>query len=67
MRAYGTPAALDHGSVVIDGPALVHKVLNGCLLLAPRRKTYLCQPSYTQLGETTIAWLDKLKSHDITV
>ncbi|KXJ95266.1 XPG domain containing-domain-containing protein [Microdochium bolleyi] len=67
VRPFGTPAALDHNDVVIDGPALVHKILSGCLLLGPRGKTYFCQPSYAELGEITIAWLDKLKTHDITV
>lgn len=67
VRPYGTPSILDDTRVVIDGPALVYKVLSGCLALTPRDKIYLCQPSYSQLGLLTIAWLDKLKSHNVKV
>ncbi|KAH7035623.1 XPG domain containing-domain-containing protein [Microdochium trichocladiopsis] len=67
IRPYGTPDVLDHSSVVIDGPALVYKILSGCLVLSPRDQTSFCQPSYALLGQLTIGWLDKLKAHDVTV
>lgn len=67
IRRYGKLDVLNGDSVVVDGPSLVYKIALGCLVLRPSPLAYFCQPSYAQLGHFTISWLDKLKSHNVTV
>ncbi|KAF9881605.1 DNA replication initiation factor cdc45 [Colletotrichum karsti] len=61
LAPYGVLAPLDGDRVVIDGPALAYHVYHLCT----RSSTGL--PSYQLLGDTTIAWLDKLMNHNISI
>ncbi|KAI8283463.1 hypothetical protein K4K60_002714 [Colletotrichum sp. SAR11_57] len=61
LAPYGVLAPVDGDRVVIDGPALAYHIYHLCT----RSSTGL--PSYQLLSDTTIAWLDKLTSHNISI
>ena len=54
--------------MIIDGPALAYCAVGLCMadpVMAAGRNHPLDQPSYGQLGEAAIGWLDELRSRDI--
>lgn len=61
LAPYGVLAPVDGDRVVIDGPALAYHIYHLCT----RSSTGL--PSYHLLSDTTIAWLEKLTSHNISM
>ncbi|KAJ4323191.1 hypothetical protein N0V84_004454 [Fusarium piperis] len=61
LEPYAVHRALDNERVVIDGPALAYHILYIC------NRYDIVQPSYQLLGDTTIAWLDKLVSRGVSV
>ncbi|KAF4919261.1 hypothetical protein CGCVW01_v008049 [Colletotrichum viniferum] len=61
LAPYGVLAPVDGDRVVIDGPALAYHIYHLCT----RSSTGL--PSYQLLSDTTIAWLEKLTSHNISI
>ncbi|KAI1426621.1 hypothetical protein F5Y12DRAFT_741743 [Xylaria sp. FL1777] len=67
VRRYGKFSSLSGETVVIDGPALVHQVFNGCMRQRPATNGFICQPSYSTLGRMVISWLEELRGHNVTV
>ncbi|KAI1352414.1 hypothetical protein F5Y01DRAFT_280032 [Xylaria sp. FL0043] len=67
VRRYGVFSPLDGDTVVIDGPALVHKIFDGCMRHRPPTNGFICQPSYTTLGRMVISWLEELRAHNVTI
>ncbi|KAI1074595.1 XPG domain containing-domain-containing protein [Whalleya microplaca] len=67
IQRYGVFSSLSGQSVVIDGPALVHTIANGCMKYKPSRSGFLCTPSYALLGRLVIGWLDELRRNDVIV
>ncbi|KAL0944596.1 DNA replication initiation factor cdc45 [Colletotrichum truncatum] len=61
LAPYGVLGPLDGDRVVIDGPALAYHIYHLCT------RSSIGLPSYELLGDTTIAWLEKLTSHDISI
>ncbi|RGP80103.1 hypothetical protein FLONG3_1637 [Fusarium longipes] len=61
LEPYVVHGVLDNESVVIDGPALAYHILYIC------NRHGIPQPSYKILGDTTIAWLDKLIERGVNV
>jgi hypothetical protein len=52
--------------VVIDGPSLAYHIFYLCIRNQNPAGLFE-QPSYSQLGETAIAWLDQLCACGVTV
>ncbi|KAI1272939.1 hypothetical protein F5Y07DRAFT_378338 [Xylaria sp. FL0933] len=67
VRRYGVFSPLEGDTVVIDGPALVHKIFDGCMRHRPPTNGFICQPSYTTLGRMVISWLEELRAHNVTI
>ncbi|KAI0444272.1 hypothetical protein F4803DRAFT_260884 [Xylaria telfairii] len=67
LSRYGVFCELSGNTVVIDGPALVYEILNGCLRQRGPSNSFLCHPSYSTVGRLVIGWLDELRRHDVTV
>ncbi|KAI0817076.1 hypothetical protein GGR55DRAFT_2679 [Xylaria sp. FL0064] len=67
VRRYGVFGPLDGDTVVIDGPALVHKIFEGCMGYRPPTNGFICQPSYSTLGRMVISWLEELRAHNVTI
>ncbi|KAI0875965.1 hypothetical protein GGS24DRAFT_260906 [Hypoxylon argillaceum] len=66
-RRYGRFRPLSGDTVVIDGPALVYQILDGCMRKRPNTNGFICQPSYSTLGRTVIGWLEELRRHNVVV
>ncbi|KAI1302752.1 hypothetical protein F5Y03DRAFT_194930 [Xylaria venustula] len=67
VRRYGKFTSLQGDTVVIDGPSLVHQILDGCMRQRPPTNGFICQPSYSTLGRLVISWLEELRGHNVTV
>ncbi|KAI0101542.1 hypothetical protein GGR51DRAFT_574934 [Nemania sp. FL0031] len=67
VRHYGKFSPLSGDTVVIDGPALVFQILNGCMRKRPSTNGFICQPSYSTIGRMVIGWLEELRRHNVTV
>ncbi|KAF2968848.1 hypothetical protein GQX73_g4763 [Xylaria multiplex] len=67
VRQYGIFSSLSGDSVVVDGPALVYQILNGCMHQKPPTAGFICQPEYSMLGRMVIGWLEELRKHNVTV
>ncbi|KAI0003147.1 XPG domain containing-domain-containing protein [Xylariaceae sp. FL0662B] len=67
IQRYGVFSSLSGESVVIDGPALVHCIFDGCLKHRPAGSGFICYPSYALLGRMVIGWLDELRNHNVNV
>lgn len=67
VRNYGVRRPLTGKSIVIDGPALCHHILDGCMRLGPEPDGFICHPSYSRIGTLLIGWLDDLSRHNVTV
>lgn len=67
VRRYGKFSPLSGDTVVIDGPALVHRVYTGCMRQRPRTSSFICHPSYATLARMVIGWLDELQKYDVKV
>ncbi|KAI0132027.1 XPG domain containing-domain-containing protein [Xylariales sp. AK1849] len=67
LRPYAVPTNLRDESVVIDGPALVHRVWESVMKDQPISSVILCQVSYKVLGQCVINWLDRLRSKNVHV
>ncbi|KAM4055701.1 XPG domain-containing protein [Hirsutella rhossiliensis] len=61
LQPYADLCVLQDEAVVIDGPALAYHIIHVC------RINGVVQPSYRLVGETTLAWLDELSSHQVVV
>lgn len=63
----GTEVTLQGKSVVIDGPALVHRLWEVLMKDQHSADVILERVTYTELGECVIRWLDDLRSQDVHV
>lgn len=61
LEPFTVRGRLENEKVVIDGPALAYHILYVC------RSNGIGLPSYGLLGQSTIAWLDQLTAHDVSV
>ncbi|KAI1383381.1 XPG domain containing-domain-containing protein [Hypoxylon trugodes] len=67
VQKYGVFSSLSGDSVVIDGPALVHRISDACMKLRPSTCGFVCHPPYSILSQMVIGWLDELKRHNVNV
>ncbi|KAI1107929.1 XPG domain containing-domain-containing protein [Jackrogersella minutella] len=67
LGRYGVFSPLNGDTVVIDGPALVHRISDFCMKQRPCSSGFVCQPQYSLLSSMVIGWLDELKSYNVTV
>ncbi|KAI0456452.1 XPG domain containing-domain-containing protein [Xylaria acuta] len=67
VRQYGTFSSLSGNTVVVDGPALIYQILDGCMRQRPATNAFICHPSYSTLGRMVIGWLEELRRHNVTV
>jgi hypothetical protein len=71
LSRYGSPVltSLSGEAVVIDGPALVYRILGGCMTQKKRTGThsFLHYPSYSLLGSLVLGWLDELGKNHVKV
>jgi hypothetical protein len=66
LEPYAERAVIKQGDVVLDGPALAYHVLSLCSRTT-RKTSPFEQPSYGLLGETAIAWLDRIQESGLSV
>lgn len=67
VQRYGVFSPLSGDTVVIDGPALVHRISDACMRQRPSESGFVCQPPYSLLSRMVIGWLNELKNHDVNV
>ncbi|CAK7229777.1 hypothetical protein SBRCBS47491_007364 [Sporothrix bragantina] len=70
LTPYGDRKPLDNVRVIIDGPALAYHAVSLCMadpVMAAGRNHPLEQPTYGQLGQAAIAWLDELRVRSVTI
>lgn len=68
LRPYGVVGALDGCNVVIDGPGLAYHIYHFCLTLRPLARNRLqAAPSYKEVGEAVIVWLDHLQARNVSM
>jgi hypothetical protein len=65
LTQYGKLNLLEN--VVIDGPALVHRIFDGCVFKRQPLESFVCHPSYSTLGRLLINWLDELGKNNVIV
>ncbi|KAK6603861.1 hypothetical protein ACHAO1_007019 [Botrytis cinerea] len=62
LRPYATLDSLKGKDIVIDGPGLAYHIYHICLGTKKSAGNYFeANPSYKELGETVLAWLDGLE------
>ncbi|KAJ8060732.1 hypothetical protein OCU04_011036 [Sclerotinia nivalis] len=62
LRPYATLSSLKGKDIVIDGPGLAYHIYHICLSTKKSAGNYFeASPSYKELGETVLAWLDGLE------
>ncbi|KAI0546571.1 hypothetical protein F4679DRAFT_408522 [Xylaria curta] len=67
VRQYGQFSSLSGNTAVIDGPALVYQILDGCMRQRPATNGFICHPCYSTLGRIVIGWLEELRQHNVTI
>ncbi|KAI0176452.1 XPG domain containing-domain-containing protein [Hypoxylon sp. FL1284] len=67
VQRYGVSSPLSGDTVVIDGPALVHRISDACMRQRPFGSGFVCHPPYSLLGRMVVGWLDELRSHGVNV
>ncbi|KAF3061020.1 hypothetical protein GL218_03456 [Daldinia childiae] len=67
IQRYGVFSPLSGDTVVIDGPALVHRISEAVCRQRPSTSGFVCHPPYSLLSRMVIGWLDELKSHNINI
>ena len=67
LQRYGVPSPLSGESVVIDGPALVHRVLTECMKNRKAECSLICQPPYSLLSQLVQGWLEELRRNHVNV
>ncbi|KAI5866469.1 XPG domain containing-domain-containing protein [Durotheca rogersii] len=67
IRKHGVVGPLSGESVVVDGPALVHRIFESCMTqeFSSPRDSY--PPPYCLLSRLVIGWLDDLEKYDVKV
>ncbi|TGO55681.1 hypothetical protein BCON_0088g00120 [Botryotinia convoluta] len=65
LRPYATLDSLKGKDIVIDGPGLAYHIYHICLGTKKSAGNYFeANPSYKELGDTVLAWLDGLERSD---
>ena len=54
-------------SVVVDGPALVHRLWELVMVPESAESAALCHVTYATLGQSCINWLDRLRAGNVNV
>ncbi|KAI1209059.1 XPG domain containing-domain-containing protein [Annulohypoxylon truncatum] len=67
VSRFGVLSHLSGHTVVIDGPALAHRISETCMVNRPVSGGFACLPPYELLSRMVIGWLDALKSHNVNV
>lgn len=67
LQRYGVLSPLGGETVVIDGPALVHRVLTEFMVKRKPDSSFICQPSYLLLSQYVKRYLDELKTNNVKV
>ncbi|KAI0381957.1 XPG domain containing-domain-containing protein [Hypomontagnella monticulosa] len=67
VQRYGVFSPLSGDSVVIDGPALVHRISEACMKQRAPESGFVCHPPYSLLSRMVIGWLDELKNHNVDI
>ncbi|KAI1659851.1 XPG domain containing-domain-containing protein [Daldinia decipiens] len=67
IQRFGVFSPLSGDTVVIDGPALVHRISDAVCRQRPSTSGFACQPPYSLLSRMVIGWLDELKNHNVNV
>ncbi|KAF7893834.1 hypothetical protein EAF00_007348 [Botryotinia globosa] len=68
LRPYATLDSLKGKDIVIDGPGLAYHIYHICLGTRKSAGNYFeANPSYKELGDTVLAWLDGLERSDAAV
>ena len=66
LRPYASAESLAGKQVVIDGPSFAHQIYYICLKAAPGARNALeAAPSYENLVDTAIAWLDTVRASNV--
>ncbi|KAI2629562.1 XPG domain containing-domain-containing protein [Hypoxylon sp. NC1633] len=67
VQECGAFSPLSGDSVVIDGPALVHRITDACMAQRLPGSGLVGHPPYSLLSHLVIGWLEDLKNHDVNV
>lgn len=68
LRPYAESTALNDGNAVIDGPGLAYHIYHTCITAKVSTRNPLeAAPSYKEIGEATIEWLDRLRTSGVIV
>lgn len=67
LRPYGKATTLSGQSVVIDGPALVHRIWEAVMAQQSLESATLGHVPYTALGEGFVNWLNLLHASNVKV
>ena len=68
LEQHSTKESLARQSVVIDGPAFAYFIYFRCLASrSSTEKPFEATPTYAELGESAIQWLDGLREDDVNM
>ena len=68
LEPYATPAELSDCRVIIDGPGLAYHIYHRLLASNPRADNAIHgAPSYEELGDGAVYFLDELQSRNVVV
>jgi hypothetical protein len=68
LRPFATRESLKDKEIVIDGPGLAYHIYHLCQSTRVSAGNYFeAAPSYKELGETVLEWLDGLEKGGSTV
>ncbi|KAI0023021.1 XPG domain containing-domain-containing protein [Xylariomycetidae sp. FL0641] len=67
ITRYASLVPLSGDTVVIDGPALAHRIYDRCLTHRPAKCGFICHPPYGLVGRMVIGWLEELRRHNVNV
>jgi hypothetical protein len=66
LQPYAEAESLAGNCVVVDGPGLAYYIYHMCLSARPAAwNPFEAAPSYEELGEACIAWLDGLREGNV--
>ena len=66
LQPYAEAEAIGGRRVVIDGPGFAYHIYYTCLSTRPTAwNPFEAAPSYEEIGEACIAWLDGLRDNEV--